>query len=132
MPLLNANQKISASLAERAKNIASHLAATANQANSLVNELLSLNDENLTSWLNSQPQEEIFELFGAHADLGTHVNNSLDTTSLILSASGMDVPSSRVDIRPFTEKLSDGGRTFAIDPENGTITINTDAPTSDS
>jgi len=126
MPLLTPNQKINSILADDAVNIASHLSAAAQRANSMVNATLSLDDEALTSWLNSQPPNEIMALFQSHYELGVAVNAAINLANAVLAESGIDAPTTTVDVRSVPEKLADKRRVFAF--ENGVFSVTTLPP----
>lgn len=126
MPLLTQNQRLNATLADDARNIAAHLAAASNRANGMVSTMLSLDDVALTDWLNSQPPEETLALFGAHGQLGEALNGALQIASAVLAASGLDAPSGLVDVRSVPEKLADQGRVFGF--ENGVFSVTTPPP----
>lgn len=126
MPLLTQNQRLNASLADDAVNIAAHLAAASTRANGMVTTMLSLDDAALTDWLNSQPPEETLALFGAHGQLGEALNGALAIAGAVLAASGIDAPSASVDVRSVPEKLAERGRIFAF--ENGVFSVVTPPP----
>jgi len=126
MPLLTPNQKINSILADDAVNIASHLSAAAQRANSMVNATLSLDDEALTSWLNSQPPQEIGALFQSHYELGVALNSAITLAGAVLAESGIDAPTTTVDVRSVPEKLADKRREFAF--ENGEFFVTTLPP----
>jgi hypothetical protein len=126
MPLLTQNQRLNASLADDARNIAAHLSAASSRANGMVSTMLSLDDEALSDWLNSQPPEETLALFGAHGQLGEALNGALAIAGAVLAASGIDAPSGTVDVRSVPEKVADQGRIFGF--ENGVFSVTTPPP----
>jgi hypothetical protein len=126
MPLLTQNQRLNATLADDARNIAAHLAAASSRANGMVATMLSLDDAALTDWLNSQPPQETLALFGAHGQLGEALNGALAIAGAVLAASGLPAPQTAVDVRSVPEKLSDQGRIFAF--EDGVFSVVTPPP----
>jgi hypothetical protein len=126
MPLLTQNQRLNATLADDARNIAAHLAAASARANGMVATMLSLDDAALTDWLNSQPPEETLALFVAHGQLGEALNGALAIAGAVLAASGIDASSGLVDVRSVPEKVADQGRIFAF--ENGVFSVTTPPP----
>jgi hypothetical protein len=128
MPLLTQNQRLNATLADDARNIAAHLAAASSRANGMVVTMLSLDDAALTDWLNSQPPAETLALFGAHGQLGEALNGALQIAGAVLAASGLPAPTGSVDVRSVPEKLADQGRVFGFDAEIGLFSITTPPP----
>ena len=125
MSLITPQQKINVEFINDSQSLAAHLVAAANIANKQSSLLLSLDNDKLMAWLNDQPQEDLFALFTAHATLGNLLNQALDSIKEIMSQSEITTPQTRVDTRPFAEKLADNERIFSID-EEGKINI-TDA-----
>lgn len=127
MPLLTENQRINASLAAKAENIASHLAAAAHAGNQLVQVALDLDDEALTDWLNSQPPADTLALFTAHGELGAALNGAIAVASAVLTESGIPAPSAAVDVRSVPEKLAEQYRAIEL-TEEGWQVIQLDRP----
>jgi len=121
MPLLTQNQRLNATLADDARNIAAHLAAASSRANGMVTTMLSLDDAALTDWLNSQPPQETLALFGAHGQLGDALNAALAVAHAVLESSGLPATDASVDVRSVPEKLADRGRIFAF--EDGVFSV---------
>lgn len=126
MPLLTQNQRLNATLAEDARNIAAHLQAAAHKANGMVTTMLALDDAALTDWLNSQPPQDTLELFGAHGLLGEAVNGALTVAHAVLESSGLTVPEVSVDVRSVAEKLAARGR--VLDFTDGVFSVTTPLP----
>lgn len=126
MPLLTQNQRLNATLAEDARNIAAHLQAAAHKANGMVKTMLDLDDTDLTSWLNSQQPAETLALFGAHGQLGEALNAAATVAHAVLESSGLSAPDTAVDIRSVADKLAAQGR--VLDFTNGVFTVTTPPP----
>ena len=117
MPLLTQNQRLNATLADDARNIAAYLAAASTRANGMVATMLSLHDADLTDWLNSQPPQETLALFAAHGQLGEALNGALAIAGSVLASSGLPAPETLVDVRSVAEKLADQGRVLSVSAE---------------
>ena len=126
MPLLTQNQRLNATLADDAKNIAAHLSAASSRANGMVATMLALDDEALTNWLNSSPPQDTLDLFTAHAQLGSALNGAIAVAGAVLESSGLSAPSALVDIRSVAEKLASQGR--VLDLTDGVFSVTTPAP----
>lgn len=126
MPLLTQNQRLNATLADDAKNIAAHLSAASSRANGMVTTMLALDDEALTGWLNSQPPQDTLDLFSAHGQLGEALNGAIAVAGAVLQSSGLSAPSALVDIRSVAEKLASQGRVLGFD--DGVFAVSTPEP----
>lgn len=109
------NHRINSDLDATAQSIANHLASAAVLANAVVSRLLSLSDEDLAGWLNSQPPQKVMALFAAHEQLGTSLNAASATAAGVLAEWGANPPQVPVDVRPFSEKLAAQFRTVEFD-----------------
>lgn len=119
--LLNKLTKINADLAEDIKSTGSLITAGAQRMNTMARRLLSLSNEDLTEWLNSQPIQDTFKLFDDHLIVGTKINESVEAIGSQLAASGIPFTQFLVDVRPFGEKLAEQGRLVKF--ENGVFTV---------
>jgi hypothetical protein len=135
MPLLTPNQRLNATLADDARNIAAHLAAASSRANGMVSTMLSLSDADLTDWLNSQPAEENLSpaaatqaLFAAHGKLGEAINGALTVAGAVLVSSGLPAPDAVVDVRSVADKLAAQGRVLGFNGKTFSVTT-PEAPT---
>jgi hypothetical protein len=80
----------------------------------MVAVVLSLNDQALSDWLNSQPMQDVHALFADHASVGTAINTALATITSQLAASGTSMRYEPVDVRPMQVKLADQGRKVEV------------------
>lgn len=126
MPLLTQNQRLNATLADDARNIAAHLAAAINRANGMVTTMLSLSDADLTAWLNSQQPADTLALFGAHGQLGTALNGAITVAGAVLVSSGLPAPDAVVDVRSVADKLASQGRVLGF--ADGVFSVTTPPP----
>lgn len=110
MPILSPTYKISADFLQKSSQVFGLLSTSANQLNSMVTDLINLDNESLEDWLNSQSVEEISILFEAHRQIGLSINNALQITAIQLESSGLSVNYNTIDTRPFQEKLLITGR----------------------
>jgi hypothetical protein len=107
MPLLPPSQQINAQLADHAKSCALHLASAAVLAGRITDSFLSLSDEQLADWLNSQSPAETQALLVAHGQLGAALNSASGIARDVLTESGIEVNIPVVDVRPLGEKLGE-------------------------
>jgi len=123
MPLLTPLQTINARLAGDASSAANHIVNAAVLANRMSASMLSLDDEQLTAWLNSQPREDVEALLAAHGQLGEAINDAALVAQAVLNESGMSANIPPVDVRSVAEKLAAQRRILSID--NGVFTVTT-------
>jgi L-fucose isomerase-like protein len=121
MPLLTPLQTINARLADDARQCANHIASASAIANRMVAAMLSLDDEQLTAWLNSQPREDVEALLAAHGQLGEAINAAATVAQAVLNESGMSANIPPVDVRSVAEKLADQRRVLTY--ANGAFTV---------
>ena len=120
MSLLNKNENTTSTLFKHSEKIAGYVSVSINEANALASELLKLNNEDLSSWLNSKSFSQRMEEFKSHGELGV----SLNTTAELIEKF-IPVKLSRVDVRSFQDKLLELNRNLTI--ENGLFVV-TDIP----
>ena len=123
MPLLTTLQTINARLAADASSAANHIASAAVLANRMSASILSLDDEQLTAWLNSQPRADIETLLTAHGQLGEAINAAAYVAKSVLTESAMVADIPNVDVRSIDDKLADRGRILTY--ESGTHLVTT-------
>ena len=115
MPILNPSQVTSAELLGLSESTLRFLSAAASALNAMSNKLLSLDNDDLQTWLNSQPIDDISALFSAHASTGAAINSAAATTSQQVIESGVAGNYTEVDVRPFQEKLAEQFREVTYD-----------------
>lgn len=123
MPLLTPLQTINARLAGDASSAANHIANAAVLANRMSASMLSLDDEQLTAWLNSQSRTDVEILLSAHGQLGQAINAAALVAQAVLNESGMSANIPPVDVRSVAEKLADQRRVMTY--ENGGFLVTT-------
>jgi hypothetical protein len=123
MQLLNQTTKISANLAATISDMARHLSSVAVLCDRLATDLLTLDDETLTLWLNAQSPQDIMALFAAHESVGQNLNAASATITEAMAASGTPVNIPQIDVRPFQEKLAPSDRVMEF--ENGVFSVYT-------
>jgi hypothetical protein len=111
MPILSPLYKISADFLQKSSQVFGLLITSANQLNSMVTDLINLDNQSLEDWLNSQSIVDISALFTAHAQIGINLNNAILIAADQLEKSGISVNYTTVDIRPFQEKILTTKRT---------------------
>ena len=126
MPLLTPLQTINARLAGDASSAANHIANAAVLANRMSESMLSLNDEQLTAWLNSQSRTDVEILLSAHGQLGQAINAAALVAQAVLNESGMSANIPPVDVRSIEDKLADQRRVLTY--ANGAFTVTTLPP----
>lgn len=114
MPLLTTIQQAHADNAADAVLIARHIQNAAVIANRIAERSLSLSVDNMTAFLQSKPQAEMFGDFESHAAVGYHVN-ALGT--ILATMAGVEAVA--VDTAPVSEKLARKGLVF--DPATMTV-----------
>ncbi len=112
--LLTPDQLTSAELLDATRSSLGLLATSAAQANRMVSILLNLDNSALQDWLNSQPMDDVFELFADHKNSGDALNASLAIVAKLVTDSGLPANYAPVDTRPFQEKLAAQGRQIQI------------------
>lgn len=115
MPILNPSQVTSAELLGLSESTLRFLSAAAGALNAMSNKLLALDNDDLQTWLNSQPIADISALFSAHASTGAAINSAAATTSQQVIESGVPGNYTQVDVRSFQDKLADQGRQAVYD-----------------
>jgi hypothetical protein len=108
--LLTPDQLTSAELLDATRSSLGLLATAAAAANRMVSILLNLDNAALEAWLNSQPMDDVFELFSAHKNSGDALNASLAIVAKLVTDSGLPANYAPVDTSPFQDKLAAQGR----------------------
>jgi len=112
MPLLNTTAKINSEIVQTIRSAANHNVSSIVHANQIVQIPLTLNDVELSDWLNSYNIEEMETLFSAHHEYGSAMNAAAKAAEDILKSSGFEVSIPRVDVRSVVDKLADQRRTM--------------------
>lgn len=77
--------------------------------------LLALGNQDLENWLNSQPVQDLQQLFSDHLNTGTQINEAISVVNTQLQASGIMYWPIFVDVRDFATKLSEQQREAVFD-----------------
>ena len=107
MPLLTTTQQTTARIAERGRNIVSHIAAAASQANQQTADVLALDNDQLSAWL-QENGAQLESMLTAHKQLGDLLNQAAAVAAAILGDTAP--PVGLVDTRPLADKLAEQGR----------------------
>ena len=111
MSLIQTKSNVAAAnILERVKSLYGNYAACVTHLNTMVRELLSLNDDDLASFANERGADGLFQLTTLHGEQGDAVNKLIEQSCALLADSGINYPVLAVDVRPLNEKLADQGR----------------------
>lgn len=115
MPLIQSKSATAAaSILSRVRHLAGHYQAAATHLNTIVRDLLALDDDDLAAFCNEQGPIGLTELTDLHLEQGTAINSLSAGVSDMLADSGIPWPASLVDVRPLSEKLAEQGRELSF------------------
>lgn len=128
MSLIQTKSNVAAAnILERVKSLYGNYAASVIHLNTVVRELLSLDDDDLASFANERGADALFQLTTLHGEQGDAMNKLVEQSCALLADSGISYPLLAVDVRPLSEKLANQGRELVYD--NGVFSVVRKDPT---
>jgi hypothetical protein len=110
-----------ASILFRVKHLAGNYSASVTHLNTIVKDVLALDDSDLEEFCNKLGAVGLNQLTSLHLQHGTNVTNLLKEASATLGESGVQWPTSSVDVRPLGEKLAEQGRELVFSNNKFTV-----------